>query len=416
MLTAGTLKNLHMRFCPLTKYTCSTPFYWDTSKQAYVPLQSYQLIQWLATFVFCHLFLLVYFIYLLIFLIANDIPEEEDITQNPFNTEKLTIYLGIGEWGMAAQILFICSLCVQHQQRFASSFTMIFELDAKYTTDYQLQNVRHPKALLLEKLVQVSTSVSLLVPFVMLPIFFHPAYPIRNMFQSILEQKLSPGSPLAWIMCGIEMLAVVYYCGMAVTLALYCIIMDVTSEIWLEMFSPVAIQPHVYLGGKQYFQTERLGRMCEEELVTKYRSIQIFANVGNEWMATVRGASHLMGIVMVGVMAAVCLIRYAGVLVADGSLSAIMLLIGVVIVLVFTVFFCYVECSRMDSLEVLWKTYKRRMMNGSKRNGSAFKAARSMSEINLKGAYPFCNVNNSTFLELMEVGVNRLVDILLVLH
>lgn len=133
--------------------------------------------------------------------------------------------------------------------------------------------------------------------------------------------------------------------------------------------------------------------------------------LGNEWMATVRAATHLIGVVT-----AFCLIKYGGQLIEDGSVIGMIMIIMMIATIVFAISFCFLECRQLDVLEGKWKTFKHRMMFGSLRKHGAYKAARSLGEVTLRGSYPFCYVNNSTYMDLWGIEIDRLADMLLLFH
>lgn len=414
MISANAIKSLRQRLGPLIKLTCSGPFYWDRSANKFVILQSYRLIQWRFTYYLGHAFELIFFLFMIYTLIATDIPDTADqVLGEAFEKDIFLIGLGFSECFATGFISCISSVCLQYQQEMATTLNLLLQLCASQTEKFQIQENKHPKIKSTEKLVIFITDISLIFPFAFALTFFLPMDPIRNMFESILELELNTSSPLAWAIFGAEIWGVLCYSGIATSLIFIVVVLVHVCKMWLDVFTPVANQQPVYRNGKQYFKTETLGKVSELEMVWMYRTMQICSRMGNEWIANLRIASHLYGVITIGVVAAFALFKTVPNLLMEGSYKEARVLMLMVLAVLVPVIISYVECHLLDELDSKWQSMKEGMLKGSRRNKSAYKAARSFGEVRIHVAHPFCVINNSTFMELSSVAVNRFVDLLL---
>lgn len=96
--------------------------------------------------------------------------------------------------------------------------------------------------------------------------------------------------------------------------------------------------------------------------------MQVIARLGNSWIAKVRVASHLISILMIGVRTAFCVIKYAENLLDEGTVAALALLGMLVFAVLLAEFFMFMQCSLLGELDDSWKTFKQRMVKGSRRN------------------------------------------------
>lgn len=131
MITENSIKYLEQRLGPIIKYTCSGPFYWDAESNKFIPLHSFNLIQWRATYLLGHVFEACFFIYIIQAISFKDIPEETQVeTTDKFNTDILMIGVGLAVWFLVGSLTCINSVCVQYQQEMATSLNQMLKLDA----------------------------------------------------------------------------------------------------------------------------------------------------------------------------------------------------------------------------------------------------------------------------------------------
>lgn len=409
MITDETIKCLRERLCLLVKYTSSGPFYWNKKCNRFVPLSSYFSIQWHATHYAGFIWEVTLLIYSLFSLVTKEIPEEGQSTQEATESVLLPV-LGIGLWFIISSIRGFGSICTEYQHEITLSLNKLLEMDRNYTELYP--GCIHPKTLVLERIIKLITTASLLCPPGFSMIFFHPENPIRNMFQSILETELSTSSPAAWLLFALQIWGVLAYGGIAVTGITHVAINVFACGIWLELLTPVN-SASVYIKGERHFQTEQLGRIGEKELVRFYRTMQVCCQIENEWTGKVRVAFHHIALVMIGVICAFSLIKYTRNLIEEGLFTGMIFTLGLLLVGLTAAFFCYMECYHLGNLDSKWRAFKEKLLRGSKRNQNTYKVARSFGVVTIQTAYPFFSVKNSTFMELCTFAVCRLVDLLL---
>lgn len=399
---------------PFIKYTCGWGFYWEKSCNQFVLTTSHYYVIWALSWYAGFAVQAVFLTYLLTLCITpDDVPEEDNSIKKYEYKDTIIICMGLGLWAAMACLLSLGSLGIQYREEIVECVNQVFKLDEvlqkKFKTPIQLQNARS-----MERLIKLAVALSLVLPVGIGSTFFHPADPIRNILEGVLEVPLNIRTFWGWFFQISEIYCLLGFSNNAMSVALTATPLIYTCECWLDAAMPAENNKLRFQRGEQTLRTYGLGqRVSENTIFWTYRCLKILINMENITMEKLRTAVHY-GVTMIGtavVSFGIC--RCFEQLVADGSPAALVML-GVLLLYVFVMFLgIYSECYFLDGMFSKSRNLKDRAILASRRNLGAYKTAKSLMPITMRSVHPFLTVNIGTFADWSNGYVNRLVDILL---
>lgn len=403
------------RLGPFVKYTYTWSFYWEQAKNQFQLTTTHFYVVWVLTWYVAFFCQVVFLAYLLLLLRSSpEIPEEISIMDSKPYAETLVLCIGFAFWLFMTCLLSTGSLGIQHREEMVEALNQLFKLDALFQAKYPtINSTSFHKTRHIELLIKLAVVTSLVLPIVIACAFFHEGDPVRNMCEAILEMELRIESPYAWCILLCEMYTVLCYSTNALTWVVTIGVIIYASEAWLTAGLPVGCSIVNRFFGTNCVRTFKLGKVQEQHVIRLYRCFQLLTNLENCVVAKARMAYHYVALMMAMVIVSFGFIRTVKSLVNDGSLSAYLML-GFLCTFMFLVLFAiYYECYLLDGLDEKWKEFQLNLIRCNGRNTFGYKTALSFRAVTVKTAYPFFNINMSTFLEWCSVYTCRLVDFLL---
>lgn len=154
-----------------------------------------------------------------------------------------------------------------------------------------------------------------------------------------------------------------------------------------------------------------LGMISEESIIKIYRSLQYLLQGSNLVYGSSKAVYHSTGALVSFVVAVFTLIRYNHLLFVKSAMA--LPLLGIIAGSMFLpVLLMYAECIFADLFDSLWKSYRKKILNITRRNTRLHKAARSFTALTLKSGGQYYNVNRSTFMDWCNNDINQLVNLL----
>ncbi len=407
-------QRIRQRFCPLVKYTFSNGQYWDSGSKRFISLRNYFYYMWCSSYYMGQSFQVLLAFYLMHLTFHDtDIPEmtfNHDNFNVSENDNEFIISIGILIWLILTGILAVGSLTVEYQEEITETLNQAFLLDTGFKRLYL--NARLRSANSLEKMVPYICWMPLPIPFVFSFAFFHPLYPLRAMIENSLEVELTLLSPITWSFLICQTWAVTCLVGVFLGVLLPILTVVIICQNWLlDASFELSNVRHLQ---NDSFGTHQLGNLSLDELILIYRSLQLLTGLCNLYCKTIRLAYHSAGASMIFSLSSYILIKKGPALLSGGSIMSYSLATLLWVSLFITVFMFCEECFVIDELETRWRVYKNNILTSKSRRTRMYKTAISFRTVPVMTTYPFCNVNRSTFLEWMNVGIDNLVSLLLI--
>lgn len=413
MISAGAKRQICLRLGPFVNYTASWGFFWNKKTNKFELSTSYSFITWRASYYSGHaiqITILTSLLYML-FWAPTDIPDDVPKPRNQKHSKTLLVCMGFILWFLHTTVQSIGSLGVQYREEMAESINQAFKLDSQLTKQFGNQN-SVDRAKTLEKLVTFANMMSLLGPLALVCSFFQPADPFRNFMENLLEADFTNSSPMTWILICNEAYAVLCCSTNVISWLLTILAVIYTSEEWLDCATPIPNLNGIW-NCKQKLETNKLGTLSEQEVISIYRQLQLLTNLLNCCVAKVRVAYHHVSVLLLAVIATYALVNCNGAMADDGSVSSFVMFVVLVSVVVLVFFLVYCECLFFDRLEGCWQTFQGNLLVCCRRKSFCYKTAISFRPVTLRTAYPYFNVNISTFSDWCDSYINKVVDFLL---
>lgn len=404
---------ISFRLGPMLKYTTSWVLYWNKNSSQFVLMPNYYFFNFVLS-VFIGIILQAVFLLHLCDILSDssELAQEDIIKQGTTNTKSFIACVGISIWITVATILSTSSLALEYKVEMAETLNQVFRLD--FILKSKLRRHALPdKTKTIEVLMIFISAISLLVPFGFGFLFFHPANPVEPMIKNMFEVEFTAFSPTGFVMFFLNVFVSFCFSTGVIGWVLPAILVIFVSESWLNSCTPSGfLQPRYILGANTYM-TNGCGKMYTNNLVNIYRSFQLLTNLFNCCTAKIRFACHSVATLTIAVLVSFALMRNGPALLADGSVLALTMAGFMLLAIFLVALLFYVECIFLDGLENRWQDFKTSFLCSCGRDTEMYKTAKSFGPVVINMAYPFCNVNISTFGEWFDTYINRLVDLLL---
>lgn len=419
---------LGFRMGPLAKYLLLCGFYWKKSEDKFVLTGPYNRMAWISTYYIGQLFQLLLLSYILImFYLFDTIPEEthsQVVLETPqTQSHLLSVIACTLLWILTTGILSIGSLTKSYHPDFANFLNQANLLHQNLLARFPIKNetflqIRILK--ILERLTAFTAYGLLALPFVFGLAIFHPSDPIHRIVEDGLELKMG----LKNLIITLPSFAIVVWGTLSFTSIVITVVFIVMVFNYLNLFWLCGAMPtdnssaqNIFIvrnadENRLVYSTNGLGKITVYELIIVYRSLQILASTGNAFMQKFRIVYHVTSLMLVSIISGFALVKFSSLLQGRTSGSelpmvAIFLCLGGLSVAIFKY-----ECYSQELLENKWKQYRTGLLTKSNRKSVLFMTAKSFRSLSCKTTYPFCNANNSTFLEYCDICVNNLVNLL----
>lgn len=178
---------------------------------------------------------------------------------------------------------------------------------------------------------------------------------------------------------------------------------------WMDVTMPKIVTPKQR--GRYKIQTGNGRKYEEERIAWVYRSLQVFMAIPNTIVTQSRYVAHASAMQIVWVVSAFVLIRYNSQMLDGSPMGLTMVAIFAAAFVIGTAVY-YIECKYQDYMEDQWTSYKAVLLAKTSRRSFLYKTARSFRPVGLRLGGMFYNVNNSTYTEWIDVGINNLTTLL----
>lgn len=371
MLSSNAKRSLSKKLGPVVKFTFAGGFYWDSTTQKFIPLQSYNLLIWLSRHYFaqfCQLTVLAYLVSN--FAWKTDIPEDgSDIPLRMTKSEALKNVVGLMIWFAMVCLVYLGLIQVENYKEMAQTLNQVLLLDN--VLGKKLKNTAPASdAKNLEALINFIFIMSLLIPAAFCLSFFHPHDPMKDLAELLLDRKLPHDSMFTWIILLFEFWIAFCYTSVAANVIYILVFFIYFVQSWLHAITPVS-EEMFSVKNSQCFCTIGAGKLAAQEITIACRSLQSLSLATNCWVGQFRMSFHFLTCLLVSVVSSFALIRTAGFIISEGNLSVFLTAALLLAFLVAIISIVYVECVVLDGLEEKWIGLKAGLLRCCKRKSLA---------------------------------------------
>lgn len=343
-------------------------------------------------------------------------PSDQHTTQaNTDDSEILIMFNATLYWVVLTQLTAIGSLLVQYGDCFASGLNQVFLVDERlHQVFLGKQMILIPQHMIkvIEVVIVVACWGTCAVPLLFMGAVLHPAEPIHRILEDLfeIEVKMSAQFIPIWIVYTAGIYPVM---SMALVAGIHYLLACFLCYLWFIVLVPDCRTNPARRAGQWYFQLQGFSQAFgEDELIGIYRTFQVFSALMNGFMAKIRYALHAACFLIGSVICAYALIRYNSLFFGDDSFSSYSMGIMLIIAGILAPAIFLAECNLTEHVVRKTIQYRNSLLNKTSRKSRIRKAACSFWPVRLRTTYPFFNVNNSSFLEYMGIGVDNLVSLL----
>lgn len=249
---------------------------------------------------------------------------------------------------------------------------------------------------------QVSVYISLLPPVVMTFMMFHPIDALHTILEVAFELKVSfqPKFILIALTYGWASFAM---CNTFITYICTIFLTSLTCIYWSQAIRPVANRSN------SQYETQHLGVMSSDRILSIYREHQILCIYNNSFVAMFRVSLHFALLHSMFILCLYLIIKYFAMFVEKGAMELIGVLMMFVLIALGIVKIESILGGHVVESSV---TLKKSLMMLTSRKTSEYKVAVSLQKLSVKTTYPLFSVSHETFLEFLNVSVDHIVNLL----
>lgn len=201
MLTDSVKRDVTLRLHKaIVKNTTMAGYYWDPLLQKFVSLQTYHNWTWLASYYVGQMLQISFALYLYICNeFNNQLPDVSVTTsmENQHGNKNLLVLVGFALWIVITQLLAAGSVAVEYRSEMIEGMNQIFALDKELK--HRFRNAHSEMTKMTRNLAKIICWVTILIPILFLPIWFHPDNPLRGFIEAVIEIPTTTDSSTGWV-------------------------------------------------------------------------------------------------------------------------------------------------------------------------------------------------------------------------